>query len=468
MRLSLKAAALAILILGCSGETVSGPPPPPPPPPPAAPPTQPAVASVRLSRDTATLVPDATVQITASALDAAGQTLDRVASWSSSDETKARVANGVVTAVAPGAATITATVEGKTAQAVVTIIDGGIVSASGGVLTARGGSVQITAPAGAVSQATAVFVRAAATPPSDPGLVSGTAYDLAPAATTFAQPVTLSLRYDAAAIGTELRPMSLRLFVLIGDAWQAVTGSALDAGTRTVSAPVTRLGSYAIIGDLQISVASVEVSPGSGSLYSGRSLQLTATTRDAQGRALPDRGVTWSSSNSAVATVSSTGPFTGAVSATSFGSATITATSEGVSASATINVLHDPIIFVHGFQSSGAIWGTMIGWFVSDGWPASQMYVVSYDNNQSNATIAGQLKTAVENVLTSTGAARVDIVTHSMGGLSSRYFLKNLGGDSETDAWVSLAGPNHGTTTANLAVSCRASRCHRGRHSSRS
>jgi len=86
----------------------------------------------------------------------------------------------------------------------------------------------------------------------------------------------------------------------------------------------------------------------------------------------------------------------------------------------------------------------------------SEMYVISYDYNQSNTTIAGQVRTAIENVLSSTGAAKVDIVTHSMGALSSRYFLKNLGGDSQTDAWVSLAGPNHGTSTANLcgSISC--------------
>jgi triacylglycerol lipase len=36
-----------------------------------------------------------------------------------------------------------------------------------------------------------------------------------------------------------------------------------------------------------------------------------------------------------------------------------------------------------------------------------------------------------------------------MGGLSSRYYLKNLDGISKVDAWVSLGGPNHGTDTAN-------------------
>jgi triacylglycerol lipase len=524
MRPSLKTAALSILILGCSGDSVSGPP-------------QPAtVASVKLSRDTATLVPGATVQMTASALDSAGQTLDRAASWTSSDETKARVANGLVTGVAPGSATITATVEGKTAEAAVTIVDGGVVSATGGVLSANGGGVTITAPQGAVAQSTPVFVRSAATPPSDPGLVPGTAYDLAPAATTFLQPVSLTLRYDASALGNEIRPASLRLFALVGDTWQPAGSSVLDASARTVTALVTRLGSYAIVGDLRVSkvevdppvvtlavggsrtltvtikdfagrvlsgrsvawtssdesvarvdpatglvtaiapgtaaisavsegiagtaqvtvsaiaVASVEISPTGGSLYAGRSLQLSATTKDSQGGILSGRRVDWSSSNSAIALVS----LSGLVSAGAFGSATITATSEGVSSSVSISVLHDPIIFVHGFQSSGAIWGTMIAWFVSDGWPSSQMYALTYDSNQSNATIAAQIKTAVDNVLTSTGAARVDMVTHSMGGLSSRYYLRNLGGDSGTDAWVSLAGPNHGTTTANLcgSVSC--------------
>ena len=47
-----------------------------------------------------------------------------------------------------------------------------------------------------------------------------------------------------------------------------------------------------------------------------------------------------------------------------------------------------------------------------------------------------------------TGAARVDIVSHSMGAISSRYYLERLGGTSAVDAWVSLAGVNEGTIWA--------------------
>jgi Predicted acetyltransferases and hydrolases with the alpha/beta hydrolase fold len=43
-----------------------------------------------------------------------------------------------------------------------------------------------------------------------------------------------------------------------------------------------------------------------------------------------------------------------------------------------------------------------------------------------------------------------------MGGLSARYYARDLGGSDKIDAWVSLGGPNHGTTTATLCgfISC--------------
>jgi triacylglycerol lipase len=108
----------------------------------------------------------------------------------------------------------------------------------------------------------------------------------------------------------------------------------------------------------------------------------------------------------------------------------------------------DPIVFVHGWNSSASAWNTMIDRFVAAGYPRSRMLAISYNSNQSNATIAGQVASAVDSLLATTGAAKVDVVTHSMGGLSSRYYLRNLGGTAKVDDWVSLGGPNHGTTWA--------------------
>lgn len=81
-------------------------------------------------------------------------------------------------------------------------------------------------------------------------------------------------------------------------------------------------------------VASVEVAPASATLTVGDQLPLAATVRAGDGTVLTDRPVTWSSSASSVAEVS-TG---GVVTAVAAGSATITATAEGRSGSAQVTV----------------------------------------------------------------------------------------------------------------------------------
>ena len=83
-----------------------------------------------------------------------------------------------------------------------------------------------------------------------------------------------------------------------------------------------------------VPVASVTVSPASGSVTVGATVQLAAVTKDAAGNVLTGRTVTWSSSNTSVATVSGTGLVTGLTA----GTATITATSEGVASTAATTV----------------------------------------------------------------------------------------------------------------------------------
>ncbi|BAC74800.1 lipase [Streptomyces avermitilis] len=119
---------------------------------------------------------------------------------------------------------------------------------------------------------------------------------------------------------------------------------------------------------------------------------------------------------------------------------------------------HDPVIFVHGISSSASSWDDWIADFEADGYTASELDAWSYDWSQSNVTTAQQLATEVRSVLARTGASKVDLVVHSMGALSARYYLKNLGGTSYVDDFVSTAGVNHGTTVASwckwLYTSC--------------
>ena len=118
---------------------------------------------------------------------------------------------------------------------------------------------------------------------------------------------------------------------------------------------------------------------------------------------------------------------------------------------------HDPILFVHGWAESESLWTTMISNFSREGWTREELNNWRYNTSQSNVTTAREVRTKVEEILSRTRATKVDIISHSMGGLNTRYYLKNLGGTEKVDDWVSLGGPNHGTTTAEfcLETSCR-------------
>jgi len=119
-------------------------------------------------------------------------------------------------------------------------------------------------------------------------------------------------------------------------------------------------------------------------------------------------------------------------------------------------VTHDPILFIHGWNASSSTWSTMVSRFKADGWTSAELANWSYNFHQSNATTAAIIAQKVDSILAATGATKVDIITHSMGTLSARYYVRNLGGDGKVDAVVSLGGANHGTVTASLCfdVSC--------------
>lgn len=56
----------------------------------------------------------------------------------------------------------------------------------------------------------------------------------------------------------------------------------------------------------------------------------------------------------------------------------------------------------------------------------------------------------VGQVRSATGAAKVDLVAHSEGGLVSRYMLKRLGGTDSIGRYISLGTPQYGTYVANI------------------
>ncbi len=60
---------------------------------------------------------------------------------------------------------------------------------------------------------------------------------------------------------------------------------------------------------------------------------------------------------------------------------------------------------------------------------------------------ANQVKQWVSEILTTTGAEKLDLICHCFGALHARYYIKYLGGIDYVDDYVSLAGPHHGEPT---------------------
>src|SRR5437870_9148031 len=127
----------------------------------------------------------------------------------------------------------------------------------------------------------------------------------------------------------------------------SVNGSGLVSGVAaggpvTLTATSEGQSGTATVTVTVAPVAAVTVTPSSGTVAIGQTVQLTATPRDASGNPLTGRAIGWSSSDNTIATVSSTGLVTGVVA----GAVTITATSEGQSGTASITVSGVPVASV--------------------------------------------------------------------------------------------------------------------------
>src|SRR3989441_11369619 len=109
---------------------------------------------------------------------------------------------------------------------------------------------------------------------------------------------------------------------------------ARSLGSATIIATSKGVSGYSDITVSLDPVASVTVTPSSASVQVGDTTRLQATTRDALGNILTGRTITWASSNAAVAAVD----VAGLVKGVAAGTATVTATSEGVSGPASVAV----------------------------------------------------------------------------------------------------------------------------------
>ena len=344
------------------------------------------VSTVAITPSTSTVRAGSTVTLSAQPKDADGKALDvRAIAWSTNNKDVATVSNvGVVTAIAPGEARIAASAMGKSAVATITVTARVVASVvvtpasvsmrvgvsapllaqpldvDGQVLTGRAITWSSSNPAvasvdasGNVSGVSVGATTITATSEGRSGQAAVTV-TLPPVSTVSVTPTT-----DTLAIGTErtysavLRDASNTVLTGRSLVWSSnnvavatvsSTGvvSAVNAGTATISATSEgRVGAATLV-VLQRLAGAVTLTPASSTLIVGATQSLITQITDATGNLLTGRPVTYTSDAPSVATVNASG----VVTAVAAGTARITASSEGKSGSATVQVIPVPVATV--------------------------------------------------------------------------------------------------------------------------
>lgn len=110
-----------------------------------------------------------------------------------------------------------------------------------------------------------------------------------------------------------------------------------------------------------------------------------------------------------------------------------------------------PVILVPGWSEEGQDLEPLKKLFVDAGWPPTSVLVQEFEDAEgSNRDHARELAAGVDSLRALTGAERVDVVAHSMGGLATRFYLQG-GGAERVRRVAFLATPHRGTWVAYLA-----------------
>lgn len=78
------------------------------------------------------------------------------------------------------------------------------------------------------------------------------------------------------------------------------------------------------------------------------------------------------------------------------------------------------------------------------------LFAFPYQWRQSNMLTALELKQKIAEVKAITGSEKVDLITHSMGGLVARQYIETSGYDNDVDQLIFIATPHHGAPKAYL------------------
>jgi triacylglycerol lipase len=112
-----------------------------------------------------------------------------------------------------------------------------------------------------------------------------------------------------------------------------------------------------------------------------------------------------------------------------------------------------PVLLAHGYCCNRAVW-----WWMRRRLHAKGLVVATVNFEPAFGdidTFAEQLRARIDSVLAETGAEKLTLATHSMGGLVARAYLRRYG-DAKVAALVTLAAPHRGSLLARLGIGLHA------------
>jgi len=351
-------------------------------------PGAPVLQSIQVTPSTPSIASGLSQQFTATGnySDNSSKNLTNSATWSSSNTGIATVSSvGAATGKAPGSASITATVSGVSGSATLTVTAPALVSLAvspASASVALGSTVQFTATGtftdGSTQNLTTSVqwsstnpavagINANGTPGLAVGMVLGTSsisaasgsisasstlsvtnavlssLAVTPATVSIAQGTTV--QFAATGTFTDGTTQNLTTFVQWASANPSVAGinvngapglaKGLAPGVANITATSGSVSSSAVLTVTNATLTSIAVTPANASLPLGTLQQFTATGTFSDGSTQDVTGiVTWSSSNTSVASIT----VSGLVTARNLGTVTITAASGSINGSASASV----------------------------------------------------------------------------------------------------------------------------------
>jgi hypothetical protein len=300
------------------------------------------------------------------------------------------------------------------------------------------GKARITAKWGNVSGSTTITVTSAtvvsiAITPTTPNIVNGTSKQFV-AMGTFSDNTTQDLTSTVT-----WNSSSLSVATISNEEGSNGLATSITSGSTTISATSGDISGSTSLTVTAATLVSIEVTPVNPSITLGTTEQFTATgTYDDGSTQDLTTSVIWKSSSSSVASISNAAGSNGLATSVAAGSTTITATSGGVSGSATLTVTSATLTAISITPTNPSIalgttkQFTATGSY-SDG--STQNLTASATWKSSSSSVASISNAAGSNGLATSVAAGSTTITATSGGVSGSATLTVTGGGTITLAW---------------------------------